>query len=111
MKKNTAGFTLVEVMIVVMITGLLATLSYPTYANARRNAWRSTCQSNLRQIQNAVDVHMFDKNGHDDVSLPDLESFFSKGMTPTCPAGGTYSLHLEDGDPVAGCDFGFGHEL
>lgn len=111
MQKQTSGFTLVEIMIVVMITGLLATLSYPTYQKARQNAWRSTCQSNLRQIQNAVDQYLFEGPAAENVTLPDLNPFFSRGIVPGCPGKGIYSLDVEGGDPVAACDFGFGHEL
>lgn len=111
MQKKDSGFTLIEIMIVVMITGLLATLSYPTYQKARQNAWRSTCQSNLRQIQNAVDQYMFESPDADTVTLPDLQPFFPRGIIPSCPATGIYSLDVSDGDPVVECDFGFGHEL
>lgn len=97
-------------MIVVMITGLLATLSYPTYSKARHNAWRTTCQSNLRQIQNAIDIRSFDHPHPGDITFPDLEPHFKYDL-PACPAGGTYSLNLQDGQLEVECDYGFGHEL
>ncbi|MDA3874527.1 MAG: hypothetical protein PF795_11290, partial [Kiritimatiellae bacterium] len=77
---------------------------------ARQIAWRSTCLTNLRQIQNAVDQNMFDNPDPENVTLTEMQPYFSKGIIPACEAGGTYSLAVEGEDPVVECDFGFGHE-
>ena len=57
MKKNS-GFTLVEIMIVVMIIGLLAAIAIPGFANARRTAQKNACIENLRQLNGAVQQYM-----------------------------------------------------
>ncbi len=44
------AFTLVEILIVLFVVGVLAALLFPTFARARENARRSSCQSNLKQI-------------------------------------------------------------
>ena len=50
---RSAGFTLVEIMIVVAIIGLLATIAIPNFVRARLQAQRSACINNLRQLDGA----------------------------------------------------------
>lgn len=49
------GFTLIELLVVIAIIAILAAILFPVFARARENARRSSCQSNLKQI----DLGMF----------------------------------------------------
>ena len=52
--KNKKGFTLTELMIVVVILGILVLIAVPIYNNATDKAKRSTCAANRRTIESAM---------------------------------------------------------
>ena len=47
--KKTNAFTLIELLVVISIIALLMALLFPVFARARKQAWATTCQSNLHQ--------------------------------------------------------------
>ncbi len=49
-KTARAGFTLIELLVVIAIIAILAAILFPVFGRARENARRSSCQSNLKQI-------------------------------------------------------------
>jgi len=107
-----AGFTLVEIMIVVAIIGLLAAIAIPSFVHAREKSQATTCINNLRQIEAAVQQVAIEKGLHvgDNVNFPDDVTPFirlnSNGLIPGCPAGGIYSLQAVGAIPQAQCSLG-----
>lgn len=60
--KSKKGFTLVEIMIVVVLIGLLATLAVPTFQKVRNNSVKSRMDSDARQIAWASQQYFLEEN-------------------------------------------------
>jgi prepilin-type N-terminal cleavage/methylation domain-containing protein/prepilin-type processing-associated H-X9-DG protein len=69
-KSNRAGFTLVELLIVIGIIALLAGLLLPALGKAKSKAQRIRCESNLRQINLGVALYADDHAGRMPVAAP-----------------------------------------
>lgn len=60
-RKNEAGFTLMELMIVMMIIGVLTTLAIPSFVSAVRAAKEAVLKEDLRVMRAAIDSYTMDK--------------------------------------------------
>lgn len=62
-KKEIKGFTLVELLVVIAIIAILAAILFPVFAQARENARKASCLSNLKQLALAVLQYTQDNDG------------------------------------------------
>ena len=60
-RKQDAGFTLVELMIVMAIIGVLAVVAIPSYIGAVRQAREAVLKEDLHVLRNAIDSFTADK--------------------------------------------------
>ena len=59
--KKDAGFTLVELMIVMAIIGVLAVVAIPSYVGAVRQAREAVLKEDLHVLRTAIDSYTADK--------------------------------------------------
>ncbi len=78
--KRLFGFTLVEIMIVVTIIGILASLAVPAFQRARWKSVETAIRNNLRQIWGAAQQYMLE-NGTDSVNVSSIVAWISKEGT------------------------------
>ena len=86
--KSRKGFTLIELLVVIAIIAVLAAILFPVFAKARNAAKASNCESNLKQIANAIKMYLTDWED----TYP-MNHGFAPGMVPGNPK---QSVQLSD---------------
>ena len=109
-KATRAGFTLVEIMIVVAIIGLLAAIAIPNFVRARATSQANACINNMRQIDAAENIWALEQGKASGATAPtltaDLTPYIKLNVNskiPGCPAGGTYTTYSVGATPQVKC--------
>ena len=104
------GFTLVELLVVIGIIGILASLIFPAAQDGRRKVLRLKCQSSLREIGIAANSYAMDNSvypTHDGKGNTEpftrlfKKSYFDDARILNCPAGDEAGYWDDNPSPLA----------
>lgn len=79
------GFTLVELMIVIVILGILAAIAIPRFQAARADSEKSACRSNMRNLATGVNLY-FSEYGEYPYSVEDVDAVMENASSFRCPS-------------------------
>ena len=99
--QGAEGFTLIELMIVVSIIGILATLAVPSYHSSVVKAKEAALRQDLSTVRDVLDQHKADQGKYP----PSLSALVSAGYLraiPKDPFTGAMTTWQEIADPVEG---------
>ncbi len=83
--KSARGFTIVELLVVVVVIGVLASIAIPKFANQKEKAMLAQMKSDLRNLATAQEAYFYDSTTYTTV-VADLGNFTpSQSVTITIP--------------------------
>lgn len=101
LEQEERGFTLIELMVVVLIIAILIAIAIPTFLGARRRAQDKQAQSNLKNAHNAektfyVDNQVFTADGAAGGALEQIEPSLNYTLDDAWVAGVVPALGATD---------------
>ena len=85
------GFTIMELLVVMALTGLIAAMGRPAYKIVTAQTCAGVCGANRRTLDAATGVYDSDKASYPS-AVGELAPYLDNAADIRCPTGGAYSI-------------------
>lgn len=100
--KKRGGFSLVELVVVVLIMGIIAAVAAPKMFNTTSDAKNNSAKQSLAVLRNAVELYKANNGSYPPgATLATALKPYLKGPFPSCPVGNTNAnVFVSTADPI-----------